>query len=1459
MPTQYTPNSIATIEGFIYQQPDGPFGPDSYSIKSAGYSRIIFNQAPKLNPSEDFTVEGWYRYEDADFNGGIGLSQPVIFYDNSGGTNNFSLAGIVAAGTTTRIQLIVKDYNPTTTAVDTYTINSTADVLTVNTWHHVAVTRLGNTIKIYVDGIEVASLTTARPIFLHRSITFMLGINTGTGKTGRSSYANIRVSRSCKYTTTFSVPTGPYEYTTDAVVIYQAPYQEAERYITTLINGYGNETGDIAVATSYQNGLAMDSNRNIYIADASHHVIRKIDTSNNVTIFAGIAGVTGVLNTSIPTTSTFNTPVAVAVDSSDNVYVSDQGNRRIRRITQAGVVTTFCGTGTAGNTNGASTSSTFTTLGSLVIDSSNNVYVADNGGYRIRKITSAGVSSTLAGSTIGYTDSATSGSVKFNYMMRMAIYGTNLFVADYTNAAIRKVSLTNGATTTFNLALTPTSICINSTYGVMFVGTNKQIQMYELYNDGVDFTSPSLIASNPTSTTDGKDGALYSAKIDSIEDMICDRNNTDTIYIAHERSPAACLRKTYKNLQPLITQGSTELMLTGDDGVHGDNNNTIINYASIKDCAPFQYVASTTNVGPFGTNNTNTISFGGSSGEYFNYPGSLEVNLITGDFTIEFWYQSFTAGVMGRRILTVGSTNSANSLQLIQGNSANNGNFVSLFGGTGSTYWVNNTTKNINDGVWHHIAITRNGNNLRLYIDGNQIGATWTSAVNLTNSATQGMWLGATATNTTSTPFNFACLRLVKGIALYTNTTFNVPTTPPAEIAGTTVLPFKDYATGKTVTHTNVQIVNDTPFTNGSETTSLYLDGVSSAITTNGVDGSFNFSNEEFYIEGWFKLSSSNAADHIGLISCMNNETASTLRGWVINYDNINKILEFKCFQKGVERFTTAGGVINLTNDTWTHIAVARSSDIRIFVNGSIYTINPVATIVNSPYRLSIGEWDMDIAGRRRMKGNVAVVRVVRESSVNYFAFTASTTVPRFLYNYFGYTSLLYRSPYDTNCLHSLPALDLTIDKATSGQGPVNPFNATTTGSLYVDSNSEPFIGPSIPFSLGTGNFTIEFWIKPMLQSLAGNNRTYTILGQPGYRAPGIPMWRVELGYDPLFGMIQGISFAVSNGVSYTVALRTGNYLIANQWNHVVFQRSGTTWSSYINGKSQTLTAGSDYSTWSNSVDLSINQATMVYVGEASQTPYYLSDVRIVKGSVLYSGTTITVPTTPLTGSTTFRIGLGLKFNNSKIKDLSGTHNVITKNSKISDLQVKTGTGSIYFDGTDDFIIVPSMRGFNFGINDFTVEFWIYPLAYGTSTAGAQIFGTTYGSENGYSFNLGQNINSFRVIADAVDFNTSLNYGTWGNILTVSANGGPALNEWTHMAVVRDGANLTIYKNGVSVASTSLAKDWYFAGTDAMIGRYYDGNIIEDYNGYIDKLRVTRDRAIYTSNFIPPVRNYSSF
>jgi serine/threonine-protein kinase len=189
---------------------------------------------------------------------------------------------------------------------------------------------------------------------------------------------------------------------------------------------------------SYPFGVAVDSSGNVYVADSGNHRIRKVTSGGAVTTLAG-TGTYGFAD-GPGASAMFRNPSSVAVDSSGNVYVADSGNNQIRKITSAGVVSTLAGSGTASYADGSSTSAMFSNPNGVAVDASGNVYVADTSNQRIRKITSSGVVSTLAGSgNANFTDGLGTIAQFYNpYGVTVDVSGT-VYVADYGNARIRKI------------------------------------------------------------------------------------------------------------------------------------------------------------------------------------------------------------------------------------------------------------------------------------------------------------------------------------------------------------------------------------------------------------------------------------------------------------------------------------------------------------------------------------------------------------------------------------------------------------------------------------------------------------------------------------------------------------------------------------------------------------------------------------------------------------------------------------------------------------------------------------------------------------------------------------------------------------------------------------------------------------------------------------------------------------
>ena len=191
-------------------------------------------------------------------------------------------------------------------------------------------------------------------------------------------------------------------------------------------------------------GVAVDSGGNIYVADSQNNKIRKVSSGAVVTTLAGINS----SQDGIGAAASFNQPSGVAVDSSGNIYVADAGNNKIRKVTAAGVVITYAGSGQGGSTDATGTNASFSGPSGVAVDSGGNVYVADAGNSKIRKVTAAGVVTTLAGSGLGgYTD-ATGTNASFSYPYGIAVDSSgNVYVAEYGANRIRKVTPAGVVTT----------------------------------------------------------------------------------------------------------------------------------------------------------------------------------------------------------------------------------------------------------------------------------------------------------------------------------------------------------------------------------------------------------------------------------------------------------------------------------------------------------------------------------------------------------------------------------------------------------------------------------------------------------------------------------------------------------------------------------------------------------------------------------------------------------------------------------------------------------------------------------------------------------------------------------------------------------------------------------------------------------------------------------------------------
>ena len=208
-----------------------------------------------------------------------------------------------------------------------------------------------------------------------------------------------------------------------------------------LVNGQGT-----AAKFTYPIGVAIGGDGAVYVADFTNGSIRKISTGGVVSTLAG-TGFAGNVNAT-GTAASFYGPAGVAIGADGTVYVADSANHKIRKITAAGVVTTLAGSGVAGRADGTGAAATFNNPEGVAVGADGMVYVADSRSNTIRKITAAGVVTTLAGSGSTGSANATGTAASFNYPTGIAVAADGtVYVADRDNMRIRKITAAGVVTT----------------------------------------------------------------------------------------------------------------------------------------------------------------------------------------------------------------------------------------------------------------------------------------------------------------------------------------------------------------------------------------------------------------------------------------------------------------------------------------------------------------------------------------------------------------------------------------------------------------------------------------------------------------------------------------------------------------------------------------------------------------------------------------------------------------------------------------------------------------------------------------------------------------------------------------------------------------------------------------------------------------------------------------------------
>jgi hypothetical protein len=798
------------------------------------------------------------------------------------------------------------------------------------------------------------------------------------------------------------------------------------------------------------------------------------------------------------------------------------------------------------------------------------------------------------------------------------------------------------------------------------------------------------------------------------------------------------------------------------------------------------------NFGPFiETNLTAGSTYFDTSQVGLTISSNAALNMGTGDFTIEGWYYPNAADSTFNSAFYLGTINGANALGL----AVSNVNIIYRAAGSGDKIVVGSL--NLTNS-WNHIALVRSSGTTKIYLNGIAVGSTYADPTNYSSSG------NLLISRPDSPSFRYvghiADFRIVKGTAVYT-ANFNPPTSPLTAIANTSLLilqtrqPINNHTfideSGNNLLITKTGNVSQGSFSPFSPAGwSNYFDGSGDYLRKSG-SGVLTASGD-VTIECWMYPATSSV---IGLFDGGSNE-ASIIRNYQAN----------KIAKQGQE---STGAVFTATANQWQHFAATFSSgNITVYINGTVSGTGTYTSGYAAGLNFDIG--GINATGDGAFSGYISNFRVTK-SLVYTSAFTPPTSTLTAIANTSLLTCQSNRFIDSSNNTFAVTVVGNPSVKAFAPFRPTNEYSlATHDGSIYFDGTGDYLdTSSSSAFAFGTGDFTVEGWFY---LNRTGQHRLIDFANE-------------RLIY--IDGNTRVVYYLNGNAI-------VSSALVVDAWYHFALSRSSGSTKLFLNG----VQAGSTYTDSAN------YPASAPTIGRDRSNTYfhqgYISDLCVSKTARYTSN--FSVPTTPI--SLIPNSSLILK-SNPAIVDVSSRNVMETVGgARIVTSTRKYGTGSMYFDGTDDRLTFPANSFFAFP-GDFTIEFWSYNLDVSGSTQRGylQISDTAGGLKTTYTSGI--------TIAQSISGGGNLGVNIMGTALNSSA-GVIIANQWQHIAVTRASGVVTLFVNGTQVASSIISNS--ITGQNLVIGGYYNTTYL--YNGYIDDLRITNGYARYTANFTAPTTTF---
>lgn len=863
----------------------------------------------------------------------------------------------------------------------------------------------------------------------------------------------------------------------------------------------------------------------------------------------------------------------------------------------------------------------------------------------------------------------------------------------------------------------------------------------------------------------------------------------------------------------------TTALLQADNFANGSQNNTFLDSSTNNFTVTRNGNSTQGSYSPFSAPNGYWSNFFDGTGDYLQIAGDSDLAFGTNNFTIEcFFYCNTLVG-----FIYDGRTAGSQSVPCL---------FIT---GSAVVYYVGGTSritsKVINTNQWYHLVLSRVAGETRMFLDGVQTGSTYTDSTTYINNTNRPrIGVNGDATNSYFSGY-ITNMRVVNGDGV---TSVTVPTSPLTTVSNMQLLTcqnnrFVDNSSNAfpITSFGDARVALYTPFNNAQTyngpvgVESVYFPGGSTATTNYGLINQALMSPTEsvFTMEGWVYLT-----ENVALFPTVIADDAFGDINWAFGPAPVSGSGNYLSFvvRTGVGTYDTITGDTSLALNTWYYIAVSCTdrNNVWLYVNGVKDFFASQKTIANSMQtdnRTTIGLGAVAFSG---LISNLSVtVGLCKYPGGTTFSVPTAPLSPTA-----SNQVLLFASPGPVDTNQTVAPKTITYS-GTVTTSPTSPFGTvsgfpTAGGSAYFDGTGDYLtLTGSSKLAFGFNDFTIEFWfyLNALPVAPAGS---FLYDSRPA----------ADGAYPCVFvaPTTNVLTYYVSTAarITGTTAIKIG------QWNHVVVSRVSGNARLFLNGAQE----GSTYNDSSVNYLNGANRPVIANNGLNLGGPVtgYVSNLRVLNGAGV---TTVTVPTAPLVPIQGTQ--LLLNGTNAGIYDASSKNNLETVgNAQVTTAVKKYGSGSMSFDGTGDWLLVPNNPDINLGTGDFTFECWVYLTNTGVSTS---LIGK------------GTSTTGWGIYFNALPTLFIFNYG--GSI-AYSSNYNLNQRQWYHLAVTRSGSgtnNFKMFIDGFLIYEATITTD--LSTTNSM---YVGANRVggAPFFGYIDDLRITKGVARYTKTFIPPATSF---